>query len=97
MKTILIFTATVLMLITSSCYSTKYTHNVVMDTAIKGRSKEQILNIFGFPTEKKTEGNYELWVYDLGQRTVSLNLPSSTNANVTVDPYSNSANHRFSR
>lgn len=91
MKAIQFFLVLIMFIFTSSCVSTKYTHSQVMDNAVKGKSKEEILRHFGLPTQKQVEGSYEQWVYDLGQGTISLPLPSNSRTKVQVNPYSNSA------
>ncbi len=90
MKTILIFSL-VLMILNSSCYTTKITHTDVINE-ITGSTKDEIISVLGLPSYKQTEGEYEQWVYDMGQSTVSVPLTSSSNTNVTVNPFGNSAN-----
>jgi hypothetical protein len=94
MKVIYFFSVMILILISSSCVTTKFTHQQVMDNAVNGKSKGEIITTFGLPTQKQVEGNYEQWVYDLGQQTITLPRPSLSNTNVNVSPYSNSATIR---
>lgn len=70
----------------NSCYSTKFTHSQVMDSAVNGKNKNEIVRQFGIPKEKRVEGNFEEWVYDMGQRTVALDVPSTTRTSVKVSP-----------
>ena len=44
------------------------THKQVMD---KYKTKDQIVAKFGLPTNKKTEGEYEEWLYDYGTKTIT--------------------------
>lgn len=94
MKTFL-YTLT-LLLILSSCTMTKYTHSQVMNNAVNGKTKEQILQEFGIPTEKRVEGNYEEWIYVLGQRSISLSPPSSSRSTVKVYPSRATIDTRYS-
>ena len=76
----------VIAFLNSSCYSIKYTHTQVMNMAVTNQSKDGILNNFGIPTEKRVAGSYEEWIYDLGQRTISIGLPSTSNTTIRVNP-----------
>ena len=62
---VLLFTliATLLM---SSCYTTLRSHQMVMDSY---NTKSAIINRFGLPTQKITEGDLEQWVYYFGSTT----------------------------
>lgn len=86
MKTTLI-TASVALLICTSCFTTKVTHYQAMDRAVIGKSKDNIIKTFGFPDDKKVEGNYEEWLYNKGQKTVTSNASTFSNANVSVNQY----------
>lgn len=61
-----------LFLLCSSCsikvVEATTTHKQVMD---KYKSKDQIVAKFGLPTSKKTEGEYEEWLYDYGTKTIT--------------------------
>lgn len=61
-----------LFLLCSSCsikvVEATTTHKQVMD---RYKSKDQIVAKFGLPTNKKTEGEYEEWLYDYGTKTIT--------------------------
>jgi len=65
-----------------------------MDNAVLGKSKTDIILAFGMPTNKTVEGSLEQWDYNLGQRTIVLTAPSTTNTSVKVNPNTNSATIR---
>jgi hypothetical protein len=96
MKNIFIISI-ILTIITSSCYVTKYTHSEVMNMSVTNQTKDGILKKFGIPSQKKSEGSYEEWIYDLGQRTIVLGLPSTSNTKINVNPSYNSADLRTNR
>lgn len=81
-------------MISTSCVTTLFTHKQVMDNAVVGRTKEEIIQAFGLPNQKQQEGTYEQWVYDLGQKTITLSRPSLSNTNVSVNPSYNTATIR---
>lgn len=78
----------------TSCVTTLFTHKQVMDNAVIGKTKDEIIKTFGLPSQKQTEGNYEQWIYDLGEKTTTLSRPSMSNTNVNINPTSNTANVR---
>lgn len=68
----LIYVAFSLFLLSSSCsikvIEATTTHKQMMD---RYKSKDLIVAKFGLPTNKKTEGEYEEWLYDYGTKTVT--------------------------
>lgn len=90
MKPLLIFIA--VLLLVSSCYVTKYTHQEVMDELVVGQTKEEIIKAVGIADERRTEGNYEEWIYYGDQRSITYNRPGYTNATVQVNTGTNTAN-----
>ena len=71
----------------SSCYTVKFTHQEVMDLAMQSATKSDVLNIWGIPTHKKSEGRYSEWVYDYGTNYLTLSNPTTTDINVNTNPY----------
>jgi len=89
MKARLLLICFIFLLFASSCYVVKYTHSQVMDMAILDKTEDEILNNFGIPDERETEGYFEVWsYYDYGQKPISIELPSSSasRTNIRVNP-----------
>jgi len=90
MKTKL-FTLLILAITLNSCYVVKQTHSEVMDemeSLIKDGTitKDYIINRWGLPDQKRVEGPYEEWYYDLGTKSISVSSPSYTNSRVNAGP-----------
>jgi len=62
----------IIILVMSSCYQNVWeatiTHKQMMDSF---NTKEIIISKFGLPTNKKTEGDYEEWLYDYGTKIIT--------------------------
>ena len=85
MKIKLITIAVIITILNSSCYVTRYTHSVTMSMAVLDKSRLEILNNFGIPTEKKVKGSCEEWIYDRGQRTTNIGSSSTSNSLVKIN------------
>ncbi len=94
MKIRLLIAWIVLLVFLPSCYEVKYTHSQVMDLAILDKTDDEILNNFGIPAEKSTEGYFEEWsYYDFGRKPISIKLPSTSGISVVnVNPSYGSKN-----
>lgn len=57
-----------------------------MDEVVLNSTKDDIIQVFGLPDEKKTEGSYEEWIYLRGQRTISYRQPTYSRSIVNVKP-----------
>ena len=91
MKTKL-FAILVLVITLNSCMTVKHTHSEVEDGIEKllkddTITKDDIIEQWGLPTQKRTEGVYEEWYYDLGTESTSISSPSYTNTRVNSGPY----------
>jgi len=75
-----------ILLTLSSCAVTYYTHDQVMDQVFLGKTKDFVITNFGMPDEKAVEGEYEQWLYDRGQKTVTSVRPSRSTTTATVTP-----------
>jgi len=64
-----------LLLLLSSCVAVKYSHKEIMDNVVIGQTKEEIENKLGMPSEKRKEDNNEVWIYDLGKKTITKGFP----------------------
>ena len=49
-------------------------------------TKNDVLNAFGIPTHKKSEGRYSEWVYDGGTNYLTLSNPTTTDININTNP-----------
>lgn len=76
-----------------SCTKVVYTHKQVMDDI---KTKDQVINKFGLPNSKMTEGEYEQWYYDYGMESRSRTSTTFTKpeinntVNVNINTNSNS-------
>lgn len=73
-----------IMLLTQSCYTTKYTHQEAMDLALLGATKDEIIQGVGLPDSKQVEGAYEQWVYHRGQVIKTSVRPVRTTSNASA-------------
>lgn len=78
MKNLIIITLFVFLGTLSSCISVSKVHQDIMG---KFQTKQQVINRFGLPTEKRTGEGIEEWVYNYGTISRATNFGNSnTNA-----------------
>jgi hypothetical protein len=84
MKKQLLFIMTLALMFSSCSIRTiqaTTTHKQVMDGF---KTKDIIIAKFGLPTSKKTEGEYEEWLFDYGTKTITEGQ-ANTNARATTN------------
>lgn len=72
--------AIVCCLLLNACGPVLYTHREVMDSF---KTKQDLINRFGLPTEKRTDTDYEQWIYDCGSTVRGITTPVYGNMSVT--------------
>ena len=60
-----------------SCYTVQKTHSEAMDDLLNGATKQDVLKMWGVPSEKRTEGRYAEWIYDFGSRYITRSYGST--------------------
>ncbi len=67
-------------LVLSSCYTVKYTHNEAMNSVL-GLTKSEVIKNWGIPSDKRIDGKYEEWFYDFGTRYITYSGPQNVQSN----------------
>jgi hypothetical protein len=81
-KTIILILSVVTL---SSCYQQVWEATITHSQVMSGyNSKEMIISKFGLPTAKKSEGEYEEWLYDYGTQIIT---DSQSNSAARVNSY----------
>ena len=74
------FIVILIVFVFTSCTKVLYTHNDYMQ---RFRTKQDVINSFGLPTEKREEGDILEWVYYFGKTTTGIGY-SNTNQRSTI-------------